>query len=260
MMSKAYTNGEILRIAAEQSAAESCCDAGDFFRTENVVTLSQDRPGRRAYLAAPHVFDLTSYGGNVVACVREDLKDAALSYLADHPAAHCFETPALHVLDGLLAPFGLKTKFQAEYFLPDVTKMRVFGSACEIRVLQPPDFAGLYLPEWKNALCSRRKERDMLCVGAYENNKAIALAGASADCGRMWQIGVDVLPGYRGRGLAEAVTSRLAAEVFERGKVPFYCAAWSNIPSVRNALACGFYPAWVQLTAMPCEGRPTAEV
>ena len=63
-----------------------------------------------------------------------------------------------------------------------------------------------------------------------------------------------------GRGLAKAVTSRLAAEVFARGKVPFYCAAWSNIPSVRNALACGFYPAWVQLTAKPAEGLPPKKV
>ena len=79
----------------------------------------------------------------------------------------------------------------------------------------------------------------------------VALAGASADCETMWQIGVDVLPAYRRKGLAEAVTSRLAQTVLERGKVPFYCVAWSNLPSVRNAIACGFVPAWVQLTAKP---------
>ena len=93
----------------------------------------------------------------------------------------------------------------------------------------------------------------MLCVGAYDCGRLVALAGASADCDTMWQIGVDVLPEYRGRGLAKTVTSRLAQEVFARGKVPFYCAAWSNLPSVRNALSCGFRPAWVQLTARPVE-------
>jgi acetyltransferase, GNAT family len=45
------------------------------------------------------------------------------------------------------------------------------------------------------------------------------------------------------------LTSRLAEEVFKRGKVPFYCAAWSNIGSVKNAIACGFRPAWVEMTA-----------
>lgn len=30
-------------------------------------------------------------------------------------------------------------------------------------------------------------------------------------------------------------------------------AAWSNIKSVRNAIRCGFRPAWVELTARDCE-------
>jgi len=39
----------------------------------------------------------------------------------------------------------------------------------------------------------------------------------------------------------------------ERGKVPFYCTAWSNVRSVRNAIKCGFIPAWVEMTAKPAE-------
>ena len=245
------TNTDIWRIALEQSAIDSCCAPEDFTKRESVITVSRDNAGRRAYLTEPYSFDLTSYGGNVVACVREDLREVARAYLAKYPAAHCFETPALHELDKMLAPFGLKTCFQAEYFLPDVNLLRAQPGALELRVLLPADFAGLYLPQWSNALCSDRRQNDVLCVGAYDGETLAALAGASADCGTMWQIGIDVLPAYRRQGLAKAVTSRLALEVFSRGKVPFYCAAWSNLPSVRNALACGFRPAWVQLTAKP---------
>ena len=43
----------------------------------------------------------------------------------------------------------------------------------------------------------------------------------------------------------------LAKEILDRGKVPFYCSAWSNIRSVRNAVRSGFIPAWVELTAKP---------
>ena len=96
----------------------------------------------------------------------------------------------------------------------------------------------------------RETERaDVLGVGAYDGDNLIGLAGCSADCESMYQIGVDVLPEYRRMGIASALTSRLALEVLALGKVPFYCAAWSNIKSVRNALRCGFRPAWVQLTA-----------
>lgn len=245
------TNTDIWRVALEQSAIDSCCAPEDFQKEENVIALSREAAGRRAYLAEPYSFDLTSYGGNVVACVRGELREIAATYLAKYSAAHCFETPALHELDTMLAPFGLKTCFQAEYFLPDLDVLRAQPCALELRVLRPADFESLYLPQWSNALCAERRQKDRLCVGAYDKGELAALAGASADCERMWQIGVDVLPAYRRKGLAKAVTSRLALEVLSCGKVPFYCAAWSNLPSVRNALSCGFRPAWVQLTVRP---------
>ena len=76
----------------------------------------------------------------------------------------------------------------------------------------------------------------------------IGLAGCSMDCEDMWQIGVDVLPKYRRKGIASALTSKLALEIIKRGKVPFYCCAWSNLKSVGNALKSGFKPAWVEMT------------
>ena len=111
------------------------------------------------------------------------------------------------------------------------------------------DFADLYLPQWSNALCEKRNHLDVLGVGAYDNGKLIGLAGCSADCEMMYQIGVDVLPKYCRQGVASAVTSRLALEVLTLDKVPFYCAAWCNIKSVRNAIRSGFRPAWVEITA-----------
>lgn len=50
---------------------------------------------------------------------------------------------------------------------------------------------------------------------------------------------------------SSALTGRLAREILERGKVPFYCCAWSNIRSVRNAVKSGFVPAWVEMTIKP---------
>ena len=80
-----------------------------------------------------------------------------------------------------------------------------------------------------------------------------ALAACSADCDSMWQIGIDVLPQYRRQGIASALTGTLALEILERGKVPFYCCAWSNIRSARNAIRSGFRPAWVEVTVKPKE-------
>ena len=50
---------------------------------------------------------------------------------------------------------------------------------------------------------------------------------------------------------ASVLTGTLAKEILKRGKVPFYCSAWSNIRSVRNAIKSGFIPAWVEMTVKP---------
>ena len=199
--------------------------------------------GARKYLSLPFALDLTSYGNNVVASADEALIPVAEAYLRGRRTEACFETPALHELDAMLLPFGLRTFFQAEYFLPDLNAMReIAACAYPTRILAREAFSGLYLPQWSNALCKARKENDVLCVGAYDGDTLIGLAGCSADCERMWQIGIDVLPAYRKRGVAAALVSRLAAETLARGKVPFYCAAWSNLASKKTALACGFRP------------------
>ena len=243
------SNQDVLRIAVTQSAYDMNCQPEDFWKTENVVTISKPHPLARKYLQLPLHCDLVSYGSNVVAQVHEELVPLVCSYLARFPVEHCFETPNIHVLDEMLRPFRQKVCFMAEYFLPDVTALKAQPCAYELRVLHQADFEGLYLPQWSNALCEKRKHLDVLGVGAYDGDQLIGLAGCSADCEEMYQIGVDVLPEYRRKGIAAAVTSRLALEILALNKVPFYCAAWCNIKSVRNAIRCGFRPAWVEITA-----------
>lgn len=243
------TNKEIWETARQQSAYDCNCEAGDFLRTDNLVVLSAANENARRYLTLPFDCDLVSYGNNIVASVRDDLADIVWKYIEKYPAEHCFETPNMHVLNDELQKRDMRICFMAEYFLPDVELLRELPCKYELRVLQQEDFAELYLPEWSNALCEKRKHLDVLGVGAYDEGRLIGLAGCSADCDTMYQIGIDVLPEYRRQGIASALTSRLALEILKRGKVPFYCAAWSNIKSVRNAIKSGFRPAWVEMTA-----------
>ena len=247
------TNQEMLHIAMQQSAIECGCEVTDFMKTENVTCISRPHPEARVYLQLPLFCDLTSYGSNVVATLDESVKDIVAAYIDKYDAAHCFETPNFHVLNDEMQKRGMRICFMAEYFLPDMRAMTEIPCDYALRVLSPSDFADLYLPEWGNALCERRKEHDVLAVGAYDGDTLIGLAGCSTDCESMWQIGVDVLPPYRRQGVAAAVTNRLAREIIARGKVPFYCCAWSNIASARNAIKSGFRPAWVQMTAKPIE-------
>lgn len=243
------TNNEILTIALNQSSYDCNCEPDDFQATENKVVLSRANEKARAYLQLPFEFDLVSYGNNIVAQVSERMKETAEWYIGKYDVVHCFESPNIIALNGRLEEFGYAVCFMSEYFLPDVNKLKALPCDYEMKILHPKDFEQYYTDEWGNALCKSRKQLDVLAVGAFDNGNLIGLAGCSADCEMMYQIGIDVLPQYRRNGIASALTSRLAIEILELGKVPFYCAAWSNIKSVRNAINCGFKPAWVQLTA-----------
>lgn len=245
------TNRDIMRIAMAQSAEDMGCRPEDFLAADNVVVPLRLGARARAYYREPIICNFISYGGNIVAATTEEVSGIAAEYVGRYAFWHCFETPNMHWLDQRLAGRGYRVCFMAEYYLPDVERMPQLSCPYETRVLEQADFAGLYLPQWGNALCEDRKQLDVLGVGAYDGGKLIGLAGCSADCETMWQIGVDVLPEYRRRGVASALTGRLAREIIERGKVPFYCSAWSNIRSVRNAIRSGFIPAWVEMTVKP---------
>lgn len=256
---KTLTNQQIWDIAREQSAIDLNCKPSDFLSERNVIVHSEKVPGCRKYLELPFFCNLVSYGGNLVASVDPQIEGIVESYINKYPVEHCFETPNFHVLNDALSPFEMRICFMAEYFLPDLEQLsegrisklqkRAQSGGFTFRMMGREDFTDLYTKEWSNALCEKRKELDVLGVGVYDGEKLIGLAGCSADCEKMWQIGVDVLPKYRKKGIACAMTGVLALEVLKRNKVPFYCAAWSNIKSVRNAIKAGFRPAWVEMTA-----------
>lgn len=244
-------NDKIRHIAMCQSAEDLGCKAEDFLSSENKVVPFKLGPGARKYLKEPIICNFVSYGGNVVAGAQPEVMDLVKEYVNKYPYYHLFETPNMHWLNERLEQLDSRVCFMAEYYLPDLDKLQRNPCKYETRLLGPKDFQDLYKEEWSNALCEYRKELDVLAIGAYDQGKLIALAGCSMDCEDMWQIGIDVLPEYRRQGVAKALTSNLAMEILDRGKVPFYCSAWSNLPSVRNAIASGFVPAWVEMTAKP---------
>ncbi len=247
-----FTNEEILKIAMTQSALDIGCAPEDFLRTHPKVVLGGIGPSPRVYYREPISCNLVSYGNSVVASAKREVLDLVLDYVHRYPHYHLFESPNLLWFNEHLAQFNQKVCYMAEYWLPDLTKLVSLPCNYRLKVLEKGDFDDCYNYRWSNALMIHRPERDELAVGAYTvGGKLVGLAGCSSDCDTMWQIGVDVLPEYRNQGIASAITSRLALEILERGKVPFYCCAWSNLASARNAIRSGFKPAWVELTVKP---------
>ena len=247
------TNQDILQIAMKQSAEDIGCKPEDFLDHTSKVVPYRLGADAKKYYQLPIGCAFISYGNNVVAAASEDIADVASAYIQKFEFYHCFETPNMHWLNSRLAEKGQTVCFMAEYYLPDLNTLKEMPCDYELRLLGPQDFASLYLPEWSNALCADRRHLDRIGIGAYDGDTLVGLAGCSADADEMWQIGVDVIPEYRQQGIASAITSRLALEILAQNKVPFYCSAWSNLRSVRNAIKSSFLPAWVEMTVKPTD-------
>ncbi len=245
------TNQEILQIAMKQSAVDIGCQAEDFCRGENKVVIYQKRAAARNNFGGfSHFCSLISYGNNTVASVDERIVHAVVDYVRQVPFYRCFETPYSRGLANILLPYGMEIGLAREGFLPDLDILRPLSCSYPVKILTPSEFAHFYTDPWtRNALRRDYRHLDVLAVGAYDGSRLIGLAGCSADCAVMWQIGIDVLPDYRKQGVASALTSTLACEVLKQDKIPYYCCVWANIPSARNAMRSGFRPAWVEMTA-----------
>ncbi len=122
-----------------------------------------------------------------------------------------------------------------------------------IKILEEGDILSLYKDDRFHMALGYDNEsdkKDVLAVVGYMDGKIAGVAGASNDSDTMWQIGIDVLPQYRRMGVAVTLTKTLTDEIIKRGKVPYYCTAWSNIPSKCNAIKCGYKTAWVEMAAI----------
>lgn len=87
----------------------------------------------------------------------------------------------------------------------------------------------------------------MIATVATRGGEVVGVAGVGADCEEMWQIGIDVVEPARGNGIGRALVSTLTDIVLERGRVPYYSAAVSNIRSLSVAVGLGYWPAWTEV-------------
>lgn len=248
-----FTNEEIVKIALEQSAIDTNCRVENFLSNKNMVVSFKLRDKTKVYYEEPIAANFVSYGNNVVVSARDPIRYVVKKYIEKYNFQECFETPYICKLNDELKAYGYTICFMATYYLPNIEKLELVDCKFETKILTKNEFTNLYSQQWSNALCERRKELNVFCVGAYDRDKLVGLAGCESDCDMMWQIGVDVLPEYRRKGVGQSLTKKMAIEILKQNKVPFYCCAWSNISSRRNAIRSGFVPTWVEMTVKSIE-------
>lgn len=132
--------------------------------------------------------------------------------------------------------------------LPEKDSAVLKNPGVEIRFLDSGDILDIRDPyPFRHALCDSELMPCEIAVAAVADGKNIGMAGATMDCDEMWQIGVDVLQGWRGKGIASLLTAHLKEKILEKGKIPFYSTSQTHIVSMNTALRAGFVPVWAEI-------------
>lgn len=93
-------------------------------------------------------------------------------------------------------------------------------------------------------------------AGIPANADPVAMVGMSDDSPIMRQIGIDVLPAFRGAGIASALVRDAARLTLAEGYLPFYGTSPSHMLSQRVALNAGLVPTWWEYVSTSLNDLP----
>lgn len=87
--------------------------------------------------------------------------------------------------------------------------------------------------------------------GIFEDDKLVALAGIiELECG-VWEIGMDVAPRVRWKGLGRAVVSAAGEWILKKGELILATTAPWNVPSMRTLRSVGLKNVLSGITSIP---------
>ena len=239
---------QIDQAIKQQLSYEFNCRPEDFSGEENVITAPVLHEKRRKFSEKPFFLQMATFGANVVISADERIHPWLRNWLEGKRGFWTLEQHNFYELETELRKYGYKMALTHHMFVPTPKLMDIYTDL-KIRWLETADLMEFYgREEFSNALCDHfRPDRpDVLAVVALDGEKIMGMAGCSADTPKLWQIGIDVLPEYRGRGIATTLVTLLRDEVFRRGAIPYYGTSLSNLGSWKTALGSGFVPAWVE--------------
>ncbi|MDE7398387.1 MAG: GNAT family N-acetyltransferase [Oscillospiraceae bacterium] len=227
------------------------CSFEDFGKGGHILTMPPESGGRN-YCEYSRFFRMVTFGNNCVICADKVLQPYLREFIKSESGHRLFEQNLLSLFQEEPARFGYKLGGSYHYYLPE-KKTNLSGDFHLKWMFDKLDFEQFYGDErFPNALCEHYSEihPDIIVVLAYDGENIMGMAGCSEDAPHWLQIGVDVIPEYRGRGVGTFLVNSLENEIIRRGEIPFYDTATANIHSQKIALKCGFKPAFTEIGAI----------
>jgi len=236
-------------------AAENGCDPEALTRLETQIFACPDA-GSRAPLARRYdrrdpLLNIVSLGAGVVVSASPALLPALAEIFAGAERDAAFDVGRLAAVGALLAPHGLTLTAPSLRLLcaGETRRERAAPAGVTLELEHfPPDssLAELGTTRWPHAFRLPVRRTNTCLAVARAGALVVGVAAMSEDAPLLWQIGLDVIADWRGRGVGAALTAALAEVALRADRVPFYAVAPSNIASVATALAAGFRFGWIE--------------
>ena len=219
----------------------------------NKVTITKPalNDGRRSYSPDMPFLDMATLGQNTVIMADERLHEFLRSLITEEDSHHLFELDNLLKINEEIKKYGYQMHNTHHMFLPCCEK--TVEERFQVKWLYDSDINRFYKDErFPNAIaypepCPVRPDR--IIVMAMDGDTIMGMAGCSEDAPHWQQIGIDVLPEYRSKGIGSYLVTLLRNKIIEMGDVPFYGTAAANIQSQNIAVNSGFKHAWVETEA-----------
>ena len=239
----------------KQLSLEFNCTPADLQAKENIITIPSLNEGRRIYSPDKPFLQMVTLGANTVIMADECLHEFLYDWSKNVEGHRLFEFDNLMKLNGELKKYDYQLNTTHHMFLPcrniDVEENY------QVKWLYDSEIRPFYGdPRFPNAIaypapCPVRPDR--IVVVAHDGDTIMGMAGCSEDAPHWQQIGIDVLPDYRSRGIGSYLVTLLKNKIIDMGDIPFYGTATANIRSQNIALNSGFKPAWVETEAIKIE-------
>jgi len=241
-----------LKLVRQILAADFACEESDFDKEGITFCLAKELEGARRFPLPEKLLAVVTMGrGAVVSCSADRLHWARTNLKGHSPEA-LFYALAIARMEKYVGRDG-QTMFGPELkyiCTQDSLRPHHLDGEVGIDLIHEESIKRLYGDNlFPNALGRHydpQRPRLLGCSASHDG-VTVGLATASADSDSMWQVGIDILPDYRNRGIGRALVSRLTQAVFKVEKLPYYCTGISNITSRRLAISIGYRPAWVEI-------------
>jgi hypothetical protein len=233
------------RLVEDQFAIDYNCSKEDFLTKETLVTHIKKQEGSRKFFDEDSLLNILTYNGKLVISAGEAILPWCENVLKKRISAEwCFEIDSLIYIDQKLSEFGYKINQVHLFFLPKYSQPE---SELSYLYLSEDDISKLEEDKRiDEAFLFDDYIRDVLGVAVIsDTEEMLAVAGASNNSDRMWELGYNSFEEEKGYG--KAALSELVREVIKLGKVPYCGTAISHLSSQNVALRAGMVPGFAEL-------------